>query len=96
LIDIWLDRFALPALLIGFAVGLLAGLLFVYSFRRFTPAEKRHWEENRLMHHYSWGLVALLVGIFSPLIAGMGIGLILTDIGDLKERLSKKSREVFR
>ena len=72
MIDIWLDSFALPALLIGLAVGLLAGLLFVYSFRRFTPAEKRYWEESRFMHHYSWGLIALLVGIFSPLIAGMG------------------------
>ena len=81
LIDIWLDRSALPALLIGFAVGLLAGLLFVYSFRRFTPAEKRHWEENRLMHHYAWRLVA-----------GMGIGLILTDIGDLKKRFTKRSK----
>jgi MFS family permease len=87
MIDIWLDGSTLIALPIGLGIGLFLGIFVNSSYARFSEEQKRHWKENRLAHHYFIGLIALIVGIvFSPLIAGIGIGLIVTDLRDLRPK----------
>lgn len=91
MIDIWLNELALPALLLGLLIGISIGLVSYYSFKRSTREERMRWEKDRLAHHYVLGIIALAIGILSPLIAGIGIGLILTDIGDMRDRFFKKT-----
>jgi len=91
MIDIWLNELALPALFFGFLIGLFIGLASYYSFRRTTREERMRWEQDRFAHHYVLGVIALLIGILSPLMAGTGIRRILTDIGDIRRRFSKEA-----
>jgi hypothetical protein len=86
-IDIWLDGATLIALPIGLGIGFFLGIFVNSSYTRFSQGQKKHWEENRIAHHYLLGLIALIVGIvFSPLVAGIGIGLIVTDLRDLRRK----------
>ena len=71
----------------GLGIGLFLGIFVNSSYARFSQEQKEHWKENRPAHHYKLGFIAVIIGVvFSPLLAGIGAGLIITDLRDLRRK----------
>jgi len=74
---------AMVGIIAGAAMGEYANKLFDEC----TPQEKQAWKENRIMHHGEFGALTTVAGAGtnSPLWTGIGLGLMISDLGDKDE-----------
>ena len=76
---------------IGLAAGYIIGELANAEYKSLSGEQKRQWERDRVAHHGEVGCVALAVGVGgkSPLAAGVGLGLMVSDRKDSGKWFSK-------
>jgi hypothetical protein len=83
---------AMAGIVAGAAIGEYANKLYDEC----TSQQKQAWKDNRIMHHGEFGALTTVAGagIESPIWAGFGLGLMISDLKDKEEwfrpRLNKK------
>jgi hypothetical protein len=69
--------------------GFVGGELVRAHYNSLTPEQQAIWDQKRLIHHGQLGVLMAGTGLllmnpgYTPLISGLGVGLVISDRDDL-------------
>jgi len=92
-----LSKHISPAATVAIALGAgltayFVGEAFKARYNSLTPEQKLVWDQNRILHHGTVGLLMTAGGlllvhpVYTPIVTGAGMGLVISDKDDFVQK----------